>query len=130
LQRHYDEIVYRHEKGKPIKLDQSVSSDIESQKTGGFVAANPKTYSKQASSVISRTAKSLVGYNPVPSDILEKNCEHVCRWFNASLNTTSMQSFPQDIITQNGAQMYDLITYLSGKRPPGQASQKAIATAN
>ena len=103
LQRHYDEIVYRHEKGKPIKLDQSVSSDIESQKTGGFVAANPKTYSKQASSVISRTAKSLVGYNPVPSDILEKNCEHVCRWFNASLNTTSMQSFPQDIVTQNGA---------------------------
>lgn len=119
MQRHYDEIVYRHEKGKPIKLDQSVSSDIESQKTGGFVAANPKTYSKQASSVISRTAKSLVGYNPVPSDILEKNCEHVCRWFNTSLNTTSMQSFPQDIITQNGAQMYDLITYLSGKRPPG-----------
>lgn len=41
-----------------------------------------------------------------------------------------MQAFPQDIITQNGAQMYDLITYLSGKRPPGQASQKAIATAN
>lgn len=26
--------------------------------------------------------------------------------------------------------MYDLITYLSGKRPPGQASSKAIATAN
>ena len=26
--------------------------------------------------------------------------------------------------------MYDLITYLSGKRPPGQASSKAIATAS
>ena len=41
-----------------------------------------------------------------------------------------MQAFPQDVINQSGAQMYDLITYLSGKRPPGQASQKAIAQAN
>lgn len=122
-----DEIVYRAEKGKPIKLDQSASSDVESQRTGLF---NKKTYSKTVSSVISRTQKSLVGYNPVPSDILERNCEHVCRWFNASLNSNPMQQFPQDIIQHNGQQMYDLISYLSGKRPPGQANSKALATAN
>jgi hypothetical protein len=91
---------------------------------------NKKTYSKQASSVISRTQKSLVGYSPVPEDVLVRNCEHVCRWFNSSLNTTSMQAFPQDIITQNGAQMYELITYLSGKRPPGQVTAKQLAAAN
>lgn len=39
------------------------------------------------SSVISRTAKSLVGYNPVPIDILEKNCEYAMRWFNATIQT-------------------------------------------
>jgi hypothetical protein len=129
LQRHMDEIVYRQERGKPIKLDQCATSDVESQKTG--LAGPQKTFgSKQGSSVISRTARSLVGYNPVPFDVLERNCEHVCRWFNASLNTSSMQAFPQDIITQNGGPIYDLITYLSGKRPPGQASVKAIAQAN
>jgi hypothetical protein len=128
LQRYFDEIIFRCDRGKPIKLDQSASSDVESLRTGEKPLF--KAFSKQASSVISRTAKSLVGYNPVPWDVLERNCEHVCRWFNASLNTTAMQSFPQDLIAQNGSQMYDLITYLSGKRPPGQASSKAIATAN
>lgn len=136
LQRYFDEIVYRYDKGKPIMLDQSAGSDAGSQKSGfsggngGAGGALQRAYSKGGSSIISRTAKSLVGYNPVPSDILERNCEYVCRWFNSSLNSNSMQAFPQDLITQNGTQMYDLITYLSGKRPPGQASSKALAQAN
>ena len=57
LQRHMDEIGYRQERGKPIKLDQCATSDVESQKTG--FAGPQKTYgSKQGSSVISRTARS------------------------------------------------------------------------
>lgn len=82
-----------------------------------------KAFSKTgASSVISRTARSLVGFNPVPVHILEKNCEYICRWFNATLSSTAtMQNFPTDIINQNGNQVYELIAYLSGKRPPGQA---------
>jgi hypothetical protein len=79
-----------------------------------------KAFSKGgASSVISRTARSLVGYNPVPVHILEGNCEYVCRWFNATLHTNTMQNFPNDIINQNGSQIYELIAYLSGKKPPG-----------
>lgn len=79
-----------------------------------------KAFSKTgASSVISRTAKSLVGFNPVPVHILEKNCEYVCRWFNATLQSATMQNFPNDIIAQNGNQVYELVAYLSGKRPPG-----------
>lgn len=94
LQRYFDEIVYRYEKGKPIKLDLEAGSDAGSQKSGFSGGGQQRAYSKGGSSVISRTAKSLVGYNPVPSDILEKNCEYVCRWFNASLNSNSMQAFP------------------------------------
>jgi hypothetical protein len=30
MQRHLDEVVYRYEKGKPIRLDQSAISDVES----------------------------------------------------------------------------------------------------
>jgi hypothetical protein len=91
LQRFFDEIVYRYDKGKPIMLDQSAGSDTGSHKSGFSGGGGlQRAYSKGGSSIISRTAKSLVGYNPVPSDILERNCEYVCRWFNASLNSNSM----------------------------------------
>lgn len=80
-------------------LDQSAGSETGSQKSGYTDNRQVRAYSKGGSSIISRTAKSLVGYNPVPSDILERNCEYVCRWFNAQLNSNSMQSFPTDIIT-------------------------------
>ena len=99
LQRNFDEIQYRYDTGKPIMLEQNAGSDLESAKTG-FPGA--KAYSKGASSVISRTARSLVGYNPVRGDVLERNCEFICRWFNSSLNNNSMQAFPQDVVVQNG----------------------------
>jgi hypothetical protein len=69
--------------------------------------------------VISRTAKSLVGFNPVPVQLLEKNCEYVCRWYNATMQSSSISSFPTDVINQNGQHIFDLVAYLSGKRPPG-----------
>lgn len=54
--------------------------------------------------------------------VLDKNCEYICRWFTQTLSATSMQQFPQDVITQNGHQIFELIQYLSGKKPPGQAT--------
>ena len=65
------------EKGKPIRIEQEVQSDDEDFPDPNRV----RSVSKGASSVQSRTAKSLVGYNPVPFDILERNCEYVTRWF-------------------------------------------------
>jgi hypothetical protein len=55
--------------------------------------------------VLSRTPKSLVGFNPVPLQLLEKSC--------------GVSSFPTDVINQNGQHIFDLVAYLSGKRPPG-----------
>jgi hypothetical protein len=87
-----------------------------------------KAFSKTGgSSVISRTAKSLVGFNPVPVQMLEKNCEYVGRWYNSIMQNSFLQSFPTDVINQNGQHIFDLVTYLSGKRPPGQASKTALA---
>ena len=116
IQRNQEEIDLEVEPGKPIMLIQDATSDDESGKAG----VPGKAFSKGgASSVISRTARSIVGFNPVPVHILEKNCEYVCRWFNGTLHTTTMSNFPNDIISQNGAQFYELVAYLSGKRPPG-----------
>lgn len=40
-----------------------------------------------------------------------------------------MQSFPQDVVQQNGTQIFDLIAFLSGKKAPGQASAKMLSSA-
>lgn len=82
MQRNPDEISLEAEPGRPIKLIQDASSEQESGKTGLLGKAFSKT---GGSSVISRTAKSLVGFNPVPVQLLEKNCEYVCRWYNATM---------------------------------------------
>lgn len=79
MQRNPDEISLEIEANKPIMLIQDASSEQESGKTGMPGKAFSKT--NGGSSVISRTAKSLVGFNPVPVALLEKNCEYVCRWY-------------------------------------------------
>src|SRR3569833_3773059 len=94
IQRNQEEISLEVVPGKPRMIIQDSSSDHESGKTG----LPGKAFSKGgASSVISRTARSIVGYNPVPVYILERNCEYVSRWFNATLHTTTMSNFPYDI---------------------------------
>lgn len=70
------------DKDKPIRIIQDAPSEQESVKGG-----NPgKAFSKAGgSSVISRTAKSLVGFNPVPVQMLERNCEYAVRWYNSMM---------------------------------------------
>ena len=70
LQRNSDEYGLEVEEGKPIKIYQDASSDREDGK-GGFTKQFSRTGG--ASSVVSRTARSLIGYNPVPIYVLEKN---------------------------------------------------------
>lgn len=67
IQRNSDEYGIDVEEGK---IYQDASSDKEEGK-GGFSKQFSKTGG--ASSVVSRTARSLIGYNPVPIYILEKN---------------------------------------------------------
>ena len=123
LQRNSDEYGLEIEEGKPIKIYQDASSDKEDGK-GGLTRQFSKTGG--ASSVVSRTARSLVGFNPVPLYVLEKNCEYVSRWLNlTALQNSTIQNFPLDIINGNGQQIYDLILYLSGKKAPGNIKNQS-----
>ena len=110
------------EHGKPIKLELDAGSDDESVKSGGGrgFAKN----SKGSASVYTRTNRSLLGYAPIDVPQLEKNCTYITKWFSATISSGSMQTFPLDVVTQHGTQIYDLIQFLSGKRPPGQATAK------
>jgi hypothetical protein len=62
----------------------------------------------------------LVGYNPIPLHLLEKGLENITRWLSSSLNlSTQVSKFPDDFIASNGALLYEVISSLSGKMPPG-----------
>jgi hypothetical protein len=82
-------------------------------------AGRVRTISKAGTTNVTRTANSLIGYPPVPFDILEMNTEYITRWFNNTMQSPTMQSFPQDVVMQNGSQIFDLIQFLSGKKAPG-----------
>ena len=128
IQRNSDEYGLEVEDGKPIKLYQDASSDKEDGK-GGFT--NKYSRTGGASSVVSRTARSLIGYNPVPLYVLEKNCDYISRWLNLTvLQNSTLQNYPLDIISSNGSQIYDLILYLSGKKAPGNVKNQANVSTN
>jgi hypothetical protein len=94
IQRNQDEISLEFGGNKPINLVQDASSDQESGipgtgKNGGGFGGLPtanKAFSKTGgSSVLSRNARSIIGFNPVAAQVLERNCEQIVRWFNATL---------------------------------------------
>lgn len=133
MQRNIDEYGLEIEDGKPIMIFQDATSDNEeSVGKGGGLSKHSRTAG--ASSVVSKTARSLVGFNPVPLYVLEKNCEFILRWFNLTvLQNSTITNFPADIIAMNGNQIYDLIMYLSGKKAagnirnqPGSSSKKDL----
>lgn len=117
MQRNSDEYGLEIADGKPIRIYQDASSDKEESVGKGAFSKASRT---GASSVISKNPRSLVGFNPVPLYILEKNCEYIMRWLNQTvLQNATITNFPRDIIGQNGNQLFELIMYLSGKKAPG-----------
>ena len=85
------------------------------------------TKTSGASSVMSRSAKSMVGYNPIPIHLLEKGLENIMRWVTSAVHlSTTISKFPDDIIASNGQLFYEIVFAVSGKMPPGLV--KNIAT--
>jgi hypothetical protein len=131
-QRNPDEIAFYNNPGKPIRIENeyhSNSDDESSPMNGGRVRTMSKNSKGGTNTNITRTANSLIGYSPVPFDMLEMNTEFVTRWFNNTMQSPAMQSFPQDVVMQNGSQIFDLIAFLSGKKAPGQATPKQLTLA-
>jgi hypothetical protein len=94
-QRESETIVLTYGQGKPIRMELDAGSDDEGEPQLGRQRAGSH---KGASSLASRTAQSLVGYNPVSPDILERNSEYLMRWYNNTMQGNPMQNFPADII--------------------------------
>ncbi len=53
---------------------------------------------------------------------MERACESIRNWLNQTVLSSYINKFPLDVIEHNGAELYDLITYLTGKTPAGKAT--------
>lgn len=56
-----------------------------------------------------------LGYEPIPKNLLERSAEHIMRWMNHNALNAPIQSFPLDVINNNGSQLFELMTFLIGK---------------
>ena len=114
IQRHLEDITYDLDANGATRVNYEESSD-QDEYSGKW--DGPKT--SAASSAYSRSAKSIVGYQPIPQTLLDKGLEQLTRWMNHHVLTNPVMHFPEDFISQFGAPIYDLIHSLSGKTPPG-----------
>lgn len=125
IQRNADEIQFTVSENGQISLIQEVQSDSEVVSDAGIrVSGGHRT--SGGSSVVSRSARSIIGFNPVPQPLLERSLDLMARWMNHSVLSTPVNKLPDDIIEANGAQIYELIYALSGKNAPGQAKLQGV----
>ncbi|KAL4498636.1 hypothetical protein ABPG72_019754 [Tetrahymena utriculariae] len=95
------------------RAGKAAAAAAKKKATGGAQSVvSAKTLSSYGSS---KSTKSLLGYSPVPTQYLEQNVEFLCRWLNFYVLTQTIQNFPNSIIESNGFQVFDILTYLSGK---------------
>lgn len=116
IQRNTDEVRFEVDDAGVINLVQDAQSDTDSFSEKGAKGARTSA----GSSVFSRSAKSIIGFNPVPQPLMERSLEFLVRWLNAKLLTSPVNKLPDDFIEANGAQLYEILTTLCGKTPPGQ----------
>jgi len=74
-----------------------------------------KKFGSSGSKASNTTSKNIFGYSLIPNDLLSNALDNILRWLNHFVLSTPLRSFPDDVITSNGAQIFDLYCYLSGK---------------
>ena len=119
IQRNPDEIRFETNESGAVTIIQDVESDVDMYSERGKSGGHRTT---GGSSVVSHSAKSIIGFNPVPQPLLEQSLEFLTRWLNHSILGTPINKLPDDIIESHGAQIYELVFNLTGKYPPGQVT--------
>ena len=70
-----------------------------------------------------------MGYSPIPFRELERACDGIRNWLNQHVLATYISKFPHEVLENNGAQFFELITYLTGKAP-GRAALEKVTKKN
>ena len=60
----------------------------------------------------------------LPDDVSDRSMSFLVRWMNATVLRAPIDKFPDDIISANGKQIFDVIEVLAGRNPLGKGSHK------
>ena len=71
-----------------------------------------------------KSYKSFLGYQYISFAVLGRSMDSIMRWMNTNVTTDKLPltNFPHDLIKHNGAQLFDLIYYLTNKQLAYQAN--------
>jgi hypothetical protein len=95
-----------NEKEGPVMIQEHNMSDDEEEEEQKDNASNldaPSVISKNSnSSRASRSAKNILGYDPIKPDILFLCAENARKWLNYHVLTSKITDYPRSIIEENG----------------------------
>lgn len=58
--------------------------------------------------------------------MIERSTEHIVRWLNFNVLTNNIARYPQDVMDSNGGQIFELLTFLTGKNYPFKARLEGV----
>lgn len=74
-------------------------------------------------SAVTRSSNAM-GYNRIRKEVVEANCRYIKKFLKRVVNPNFViNSFPEDILKDNGKMLFDLITFFTGKEPPGRVDK-------
>ena len=76
-------------------LTQLSESDVDEDEKNSRGARS--VTASRAGSMVSRSAKSVLGYAPVNKKVLEVSADNVRRWLNFHVLSSTINNFPEDI---------------------------------
>ena len=123
FQRHFEtEYTIETEENKALQLiENSVNSDDEELKTPRQITMRSSHNRGASIASTTKSSKSLLGFEPISRNLLERSCEVLLRWLNHTALNLNIQSFPGDFIQNNGIHLFELINFLTGKNLSSKA---------
>lgn len=73
------------------------------------------------STIITKT--SILGYKKISKEDMENNCKILRRYIKIVYPNAIISNFPEDVVRENGAILYEIIHNLTGKFPPGKIAK-------
>ena len=121
MQRNQDDFEFELEDSYAVQIRGTEEDTSDSFVRGSF---NARSHAG-ASSVVSRTPKKFFGFNPIPTDQLNKSLDLIAKFMNNSIHlSTNMVRCPEEFIASDGELLYELLGTLHKMKAPGQIKGK------
>ena len=111
FQVHGEDFKLTADNNKPIRIESN-DNDVNSETT-----PNPDGQQGSKPGTSNLSIRSNFGFAPIPLSQLEKSCSFCKGWLNAYVLSTDIESFPGDVVSSNGQQVFEMIAFLTKKTP-------------